>query len=108
MKCNIIGMIDSGVGGMTVYKEVKKVLPNSQILYVGDTKNFPYGDKSKKRIIELVKKQIDFLITKNVDMIIIACGTATSQALDEVKNIYSIPIIGIINRNCKVYRKKRF
>ena len=91
-----IGMFDSGVGGLTVYKEIKKLVPNEKIIYLGDIKNFPYGSKSKQSIIELSKRNIDFLLDKNVKTIVIACGTATSQALEEVKNIYKVPIIGII------------
>lgn len=91
-----IGMFDSGVGGMTVFLEVMKSFPNEDIIYLGDTKRFPYGNKSKETIIELSKKAIEFLISKNVKLIIIACGTATSQALEKVREIYKIPIIGII------------
>lgn len=91
-----IGMFDSGVGGLTVYKEIRNKFPSENIIYLGDTKSFPYGSKSKESIINLTKKGIDFLISKNVKAIIIACGTATSQALDIVKELYSIPIIGII------------
>lgn len=92
-----IGMFDSGVGGITVFKEVKEKLPNEDIIYLGDTKRFPYGSKSKDNIINLTKNGIDFLISKNVKAIVIACGTATSQALDVVSNLYNIPIFGIIN-----------
>lgn len=91
-----IGMFDSGVGGLTVYKEIRAKFPNENIIYLGDTKSFPYGTKSKDSIINLTKHGIDFLISKNVKAIVIACGTATSQALETVKNLYSIPIIGII------------
>lgn len=101
-----IGMFDSGVGGLTVYKEVKKKMPNEKIIYLGDTKNFPYGSKSKESIIELSKKCINYLITKNVKMIIIACGTATSQALEEIKKIYDIPIIGIIEPTVLYVKEK--
>lgn len=91
-----IGMFDSGVGGITVFKEVRNKLPNEDIIYLGDTKRFPYGSKSKDTIINLTKNGIDFLLSQNVKAIIIACGTATSQALEEVQKIYKIPIIGII------------
>lgn len=91
-----IGMFDSGVGGLTVYREVKERLPNERIIYLGDTKEFPYGSKSQHNIIELTRRNIDYLLKFNVKLIIIACGTATSQALDIVKEIYRIPIIGII------------
>ena len=91
-----IGIFDSGVGGVTVLKELQKLLPNENFAYIGDTASFPYGSKSKKTIIELCKKRIENLIDMEVKMIVIACGTATSQALDEVKSMYNIPIIGII------------
>ena len=91
-----IGMFDSGVGGITIYKEVREKLPMEDIIYLGDTKRFPYGSKSKESIINLTKNGIEFLLRKNVKAVIIACGTATSQALEEVKKLYNIPIIGII------------
>lgn len=91
-----IGMFDSGVGGLTVFSEIVKELPNEDIIYLGDTRNFPYGSKSKESIIELSKKCVEFLISKNVKLIIIACGTATSQSLEILQQIYSVPIIGII------------
>ena len=101
-----IGMFDSGVGGLTVYKEVKKQLPNESIVYLGDTKRFPYGSKSKESIIELTKQGIEFLIRQNVKLIVIACGTATSQALEEVKNLYPVPIIGIIDSTVEYLEEK--
>ncbi|MBO5003930.1 MAG: glutamate racemase [Clostridia bacterium] len=101
-----IGMFDSGVGGMTVLKEIKEKLPNEKIIYLGDTKRFPYGSKSKDTIIELTKKGIEFLLKKNVKAIIIACGTATSQALDVVCKIYDIPIIGIIEPTVEYIKYK--
>lgn len=101
-----IGMFDSGVGGLTVLKEVIKDNPNEDIIYLGDTQRFPYGSKSKESIIELTKNGIDFLISKDVKAIIIACGTATSQALEEMKKIYRIPIIGIIEPTVKYIKEK--
>lgn len=91
-----IGIFDSGVGGLTVLKEIKKVLPNENYIYIGDTKRFPYGSKSKESIIQMSKRMIEYLIKQEVKVIVIACGTATSQALEEVKKIYATPIIGII------------
>lgn len=91
-----IGMFDSGIGGLTVLREVKKELPNEDIIYLGDTKRFPYGSKSKDTIIEISRKCVEFLISKNVKLIIIACGTATSQSLEVLKEEYEVPIIGII------------
>lgn len=92
-----IGIFDSGVGGMTVFSEIAKQLPNEDLIYLGDTKNFPYGDKSKETIIKISTKCVNFLINKDVKLIVIACGTATSQSLEELKKIFNIPIIGIIN-----------
>lgn len=100
-----IGMFDSGVGGITVLGEVIKSFPNEDIIYLGDTKRFPYGSKSKDTIIELSKNAIEFLINKNVKLIIIACGTATSQALEEVRKLYEIPIIGIIEGTVEYLKK---
>lgn len=102
-----IGMFDSGVGGLTVYKEIKQELPNEKIIYLGDTKEFPYGSKSKQSIIDLTKKNIEYLHKFNVKTIVIACGTATSQALDCVRDMYNIPIIGIIEPTVNYIKEKR-
>lgn len=103
-----IGMFDSGVGGVTVLKEIIK-RNNENIIYLGDSKRFPYGSKSKETIIELTKQGIDFLIHKaNVKAVVIACGTATSQALEEVKDNYSIPIIGIIESTVEYLKEKQY
>lgn len=96
-----IGVFDSGVGGLTVLKELKKILPNEEYIYIGDTASFPYGSKSKDTIIELSKKRIENLIEMDVKLIVIACGTATSQALIEMQKIFNIPIIGIIEPTVK-------
>ena len=113
-----IGMFDSGVGGLTVFKEVKKQLPNENIVYLGDTKRFPYGSKSKESIIELTKQGIEFLIGQNVKLIVIACGTATSQALEEVKKmldggakpdeIINEHLIAAINEVGELFDKKKY
>lgn len=103
-----IGMFDSGVGGLTVLKEVKEYCPNESIIYLGDTARFPYGNKSKESIIEITKSGIEFLISKNVKAIVIACGTATSQALEVVKDNYDIPIIGIINEAASYIKEKEY
>ena len=92
-----IGMFDSGCGGLTVLKEYIKEMPNENFIYYGDTAHLPYGDKSKEKIIEFSKSIIEFLISKNVKMIIIACGTASAQAFDELNSNYNIPIKNIID-----------
>ena len=101
-----IGIFDSGVGGLTVLKELQELMPNEDYIYIGDTASFPYGSKSKQTIIELSKKRIDNLIDMNAKIIVIACGTATSQALEEMKKIFNIPIIGIIQPTVEYLEEK--
>lgn len=96
MNKGAIGIFDSGVGGLTVFSEIRKKLPNENVIYLGDTKNFPYGNKSKEEIIKFSKENVETLIKKGVKIIVIACGTATSQALEILKKEYEVPIIGII------------
>ena len=78
-----IGVFDSGLGGLTVVKALKKLLPNESILYFGDTARLPYGVKSKDLVIQYSNQIAGFLIKKNAKMIIIACNTATAMALKE-------------------------
>ena len=101
-----IGVFDSGVGGLTVLKEIKEMLPNENYIYIGDTASFPYGSKSKQTIIELSKKRIQSLVDMNVKMVVIACGTATSQALNEMQQSFDIPIIGIISPTVEYLKKE--
>ena len=91
-----IGIFDSGIGGLTVLKELEERLPNENFIYFGDTLNFPYGEKTKEEIIQFSIKNVNYLIEQDVKAIIIACGTATSQSLDVLKDKFDIPIIGII------------
>ena len=91
-----IGIFDSGIGGLTVLKEYKKLLPNENYIYYADTANLPYGEKTKEQIIEYSKNIVETLISKNVKAIIIACGTASSLAYTYLKEHYNIPIFNII------------
>ena len=91
-----IGIFDSGVGGLTVFSEIVKELPREDVVYLGDTARLPYGTKSKETIIEYSKQCVRFLIAKEVKLIVVACGTASSQAVENIKEIYSIPVTGII------------
>lgn len=91
-----IGLFDSGLGGLTVLKTLLKKYPNNEYVYYGDTLNIPYGDKTKEELITLAKKNVDFLLSKKVDMIIVACGTVSSNCLDILKETYNIPIISIL------------
>ena len=101
-----IGLFDSGVGGLTVLKELQRLMPNEHYIYIGDTASFPYGSKSKQTIKKKKKKRIENLIDMNVKMIVIACGTATSQALEEMQKMFNIPIIGIISPTVDYLKEK--
>ena len=106
MNKDSIGVFDSGVGGLTVLAEIKKELPNENIVYLGDTAHFPYGDKRKEDIIEYSKENVKTLIEHDAKIIVIACGTATSQAIEVLKKEFDIPIIGIIEPTVQ-YIKER-
>ena len=88
-----IGIFDSGIGGLTVANAIKKALPNESIIYFGDTKHLPYGEKSVRAINEYSKKICNFLIEKECKMIVIACNTASSVAFQEIKQSCSNTII---------------
>jgi len=91
-----IGIFDSGVGGLTVLKEIKKVIPASNIIYYGDNGNAPYGDRPEKEIRDLCLKIGKFLYEKDVDIIVIACNTGTAASLKAIRETFPIPIIGVI------------
>lgn len=90
-----IGLFDSGIGGTSIWKEVIKLLPNENTIYLADSKNAPYGEKSTDEIIALSIKNTEFLIAKGCKIIIVACNTATTNAIDYLRKTYSIPFIGI-------------
>jgi glutamate racemase len=96
MKNKAIGIFDSGVGGLTVFKEIERLLPNEDIIYFGDTARVPYGNKSKSTIIKFSTENILFLLKKKVKIIVIACNTASSLALDSLAGIFSVPLIGVV------------
>ena len=87
-----IGVFDSGVGGLTVTREIMRQLPNENVVYFGDTARVPYGSKSKNNIIRFSRQIIRFLKTKNVKAIVIACNTASALALETVKEEFDIPM----------------
>lgn len=91
-----IGLLDSGVGGLTVARELLRQLPNEEIVYIGDTARAPYGPRSKEQITAFTWDMVNFLLSKEVKMIVMACNTATAAALDEVKAALDIPVIGVI------------
>jgi glutamate racemase len=91
-----IGIIDSGVGGLTVVKEVMHQLPYEQIYYVGDTARCPYGPRSSEEVKLFTWQLTNFLLSKNIKMLVIACNTATAVALEEIRDTLPIPVIGVI------------
>ena len=90
-----IGVFDSGIGGLTVLKKIINVLPNESYIYYADTKNVPYGTKPKEDVKKYVKEAVNFLVSKNVKAIVVACNTATSIAIQDLRSNYTLPIIGI-------------
>ena len=97
-----IGVFDSGVGGLTVAREIMRNLPSEKIVYFGDTARVPYGSKSKETIIRYSRQIIRFLQQQKVKAIVVACNTASAFALDAVRDEFDIPIIGVIEPGAKV------
>ena len=92
---NPIGLFDSGVGGTSIWKEVHALLPNESTIYLADSKNAPYGQKTEEEIISLSKKNTEILLNDNCKIIIVACNTATTNAIKVLRATYDIPFIGI-------------
>ncbi|MBZ0179846.1 MAG: glutamate racemase [Melioribacteraceae bacterium] len=101
-RSNPIGIFDSGIGGLTVVKRISANLPNENIIYFGDTARVPYGSKSNSTVIEYSIQDANFLIKKNVKLIVVACNTASSAALDALRERFEIPIIGMIEPGAKM------
>lgn len=96
-----IGVFDSGLGGLTVVKELSAALPDENIVYFGDTGRVPYGTKSKETIIRYTKSDINFLRTFDLKLIIAACGTASAIALPSIKDDFDLPITGVVEPTVK-------
>ncbi len=96
-----IGVFDSGLGGLTVMKQIMEEFPAENIVYFGDTGRVPYGTRSKETIIKYSVSDIRFLESRNVKLIIIACGTASSAALPEICNKFKTPIVGVVDATAK-------
>ncbi len=90
-----IGLFDSGIGGTSIWKEVRALLPNENTIYLADSKNAPYGLKSKEEIIFLSEKNTEILLEQNCKLIVVACNTATTNAIKELRAKYKVPFIGI-------------
>ncbi len=96
-----IGVMDSGVGGLTVLKQLLSVCPNENYIYFGDTKNLPYGEKSKEELIEIVKEIFEFFKKQNVKAVVLACNTTSATAYEELKNKYPFKIYPLIQSVAK-------
>ncbi|MCL5970171.1 MAG: glutamate racemase [Patescibacteria group bacterium] len=92
-----IGILDSGVGGLSIWREIVKELPNESTLYFADSKNCPYGEKSQEEVYKLTKRIIEFLVKKGSKLVIIACNTATVSCLDKLRQDFKdLPIVGTV------------
>ena len=91
-----IGVFDSGLGGLTVVKEIMRHLPNEDVVYFGDTARVPYGTKSKESIVRFSKENVSILLKHKVKMVVVACNTASSLALSALRDTFSVPMIGVI------------
>lgn len=100
-----IGVIDSGVGGLTVAREVMRQLPNETIFYVGDTARCPYGPRPMEEVKKFTWQMTNFLVKKNIKMLIIACNTATAAVLEEIKKALPIPVLGVIHPGARAALK---
>lgn len=92
---NAIGLFDSGIGGTSIWKEIHQLLPNENTIYLADSKNAPYGLRPKDEIIHLSEKNTEYLLNKNCKIIVVACNTATTNAIKNLRAKYDVPFIGI-------------
>lgn len=100
-KSKAIGIFDSGIGGLTVLKEVRRLLPGENIIYLGDTARVPYGTKSKETVLKYTIQNTLFLLEKGVKAIVVACNTASAFGLPSIESHFRIPIIGVIKPGAK-------
>jgi len=98
---SLIGIFDSGLGGLTVVKEIKKLYPNSNLIYLGDTARIPYGTRSKQIVEEFSIEDAKFLESRGVEAIVIACNTASALAVDAVKQAVKVPVYEVISAGCE-------
>ena len=91
----MIGIFDSGVGGLSVFREIRKMLPEEGYIYYSDNAHCPYGEKTREYITDRARKITDFLLSQGADIIVVACNTATAAAISTLRNEYDIPFIGM-------------
>ncbi len=95
MSSGPIGVFDSGVGGTSIWREIQQLLPNESTIYLADSKNAPYGAKTKEEILSLSIKNTELLLQKGCKLIVVACNTATTNAITYLRENYKVPFIGI-------------
>lgn len=95
-----IGVFDSGLGGLTAVKELRKLLPHEDIVYFGDTGRVPYGTKSRETILRYAQQDVDFLLTCKVKMILAACGTVSSNIPKDFARQLPVPFTGVVEHAC--------
>ncbi len=101
-----IGVFDSGVGGLTVVREIMRQLPGENVIYFGDTARVPYGSKSKETILKFSRQIVRFLMTKKVKAIVFACNTASALALEEMRGEIEIPVVGVVKPGARMAADK--
>ena len=100
-----IGVFDSGMGGLTVMREIMRQIPNEKVIYFGDTARVPYGSKSKETVTRFSRQIVRFLQSKQVKAIVVACNTASAYALNDLEREIDIPIIGVVSRAQRLQRR---
>lgn len=97
-----IGVFDSGLGGLTVAREIMRNLPNEKIVYFGDTARVPYGNKSKATVVRYSEQIMRFLMTQDIKAIVIACNTASAMAIDDIRREAGIPVLGVVEPGARM------
>jgi len=101
-----IGVFDSGLGGLTVVKEIMKALPNESLIYFGDNGRTPYGTKSKETVIKYTRQDVAFLLSKDVKMLVVACNTVSALALPEIRDTIKVPVLEVIEPGARSALRK--
>lgn len=100
-----IGVFDSGIGGLTVAREIVRTLPNESIIYLGDTARIPYGTRSKEVVTRFAKELMDYLLKQDVKALVVACNTISATCLEELQEISPVPVLGVIKPAAKLATK---
>ena len=96
-----LGIFDSGLGGLTGYRALRKLLPHDDIVYFGDTARVPYGTRSKEVICRYAMQDVRFLLTMEVEAVLVACGTVSSNVLAELQEAFPLPFVGVVEPAAK-------